>query len=205
MTIQLMDLRKWQCLEDGNMVQFTKKNPRVVRIDVNTPFKVTLWYAEENEDAKFLALVEGRDRVEFAVDGPFDLTVEGGDCWFYTVDGADFSMQAVDDRTFTRIAERRTRNPELDYMMQVMYQNMERRIQQTASDLERQHERREKARQRDIERSAQDGRSADRPAGTSTNAGDKAVPAKSSQGGQSSGGTPESASSVPAGGDTSKK
>lgn len=142
MTIQMMDLRKWQALAEGEVARFHKENARTVRIDVNTTHPVLLYVAQQNEDAEFLCKVDGRDRVEFSVDGPFDLTADGGELRFYTVDGADFTMEKVDHDSFTRIVQRRERNPEIEHMMYLMHQNTEKRIASTIHELEASYERR---------------------------------------------------------------
>lgn len=73
----------------------------------------------------FLALVKGRDRLEFSVDGEFDLMVEGGSCNIYTVDSADVATRIIDPVIFTRVANRRVRNPELEWMMFQQRRNQE--------------------------------------------------------------------------------
>lgn len=147
MTIQMMDLRKWQPLAEGEVARFHKENARTVRIDVNTTHPVLLYVAQKDEDAEFLCKVDGRDRVEFSVDGPFDLTADGGEVRFYTVDGADFTMEKVDHDSFTRIVQRRERNPEMERMMYLMHQNTEKRIATTIHELEASYERRERRRE----------------------------------------------------------
>lgn len=143
MTIQMMDLKKWQTIEEGEIVHFNKENPRTVRIDVNAAQTTHMFVAQgPDADAEFLCVVYGRDRVEFSVDGPFDLTVDGGAMSFYTVDGADFTVEKVDDESMTRIVERRVRNPEMDYIMNTMYRNMEMRFAQTHHELEKNYGRR---------------------------------------------------------------
>lgn len=147
MTIQLMDLRKWFHLDQGEVAEFHKENARTVRIDINTPVSTLLYIKQKGDkEEQFLAVVYGRDRIEFSVDGPFDLWSDTGELWFYTVDGADFTVSVVDHASFTRIVERRVRNPELEFMMHTMYQNMERRLAATADELKEQYERRERQR-----------------------------------------------------------
>lgn len=150
MTQQLMTLSKWKWLTEGELARFTKTEPRTVRIDVNSPDKVRLFIRYEDGPI-FLALVEGRDRVEFSVDGAFDLYIEGGECAFYTVDGADWSVEKVDHKSFTRIMERRVRNPEIEKMMYLTQLNVERRLAQQEADFERRLERRFNT-ERDIRR-----------------------------------------------------
>lgn len=154
MTIQLMDLNKWQKIENGELVRFHREMPRVVRVDVNCPDTCRIYVAQTvdgiQQDAQFLAVVYGRDRIEFAVDGPFDLYADGAPLSFYTVDGADWSMQPVDDTSYTRIVEKRVVNPEVAYMMELMYHNMERRLAEQSVEIERNVTARYAANARDI-------------------------------------------------------
>lgn len=138
MVIKLMDLTKWRVLEEGQMIHFEKSTPRTVRIDVNAPdaIKVFAKETETPEQEIFVANVYGRDTLEFSVNGAFDLTAVGGEMWWYTIDGQNLAMDAVDDRSFTRVVERRQRNPELEYMMQMMQLNMERRLAHVAQETE---------------------------------------------------------------------
>lgn len=140
MTINLMTLAKWKTLEEGEVVRFHRENPRTVRIDVNAPLAVVVTITElggEDDDSPiFPVYVLGRDRLEFEVNGAFELAVEGGGIQFYTVDGADWSVEKTDHATFTRVVERRVRNPEVDYMMYMMNVNLEKRLAQVQADTE---------------------------------------------------------------------
>lgn len=74
----------------------------------------------------FLALVKGgRDRLEFAVDGEFDLLSEGSGAYVYTNDSQDTSTVVLDPVIFTRVANRRQRNPHLEMIEYQMRRNME--------------------------------------------------------------------------------
>lgn len=173
MTQQLMDLKKWATLAEGKTVTFNRDNPRTVRLDVNTPDKVTLWISEPGHDAEFLALVEGRDRLEFSVDGKFELTVDGGNCQFYTVDGLDFSMAPTDDTIFTKVVERRERNRDVELMMYKSQQNIERRLAEMQVDMERSVEKRVRSRIAEEQRQAAANAA---PAGKNADAGGDAKP-----------------------------
>lgn len=85
----------------------------------------------------FLALVKGRDRLEFSVDGEFDLMVEGGACNIYTVDSADVATRVIDPIIFTRVANRRVRNPELEWMMYQQRRNQEALMGSMAREMDR--------------------------------------------------------------------
>lgn len=103
--------------------------------------------ARSSDDGKavtFLALVKGRDRLEFSVDGEFDLMVEGGSANIYTVDSADVATRVVDPVIFTRVANRRVRNPELEWMMfqqrrnqEALFESMQRETDRRLAEMEK--------------------------------------------------------------------
>lgn len=134
---RLFNIDKWQLLEDGKAVNFGNDAPRRIRLDVNAPDAAKLFYADGDGRITFLARVHGRDRIEFACYGAFSLTADGGDIWFDTVDGEDFSFTIPDAVIITKIAERRARNHEFELMQYKMNQNLERRMQEQRDELER--------------------------------------------------------------------
>lgn len=74
----------------------------------------------------FLGIAKGRDRFEFTVAGAFDLVVVGGAAYVYTIDSAELGTNIVAPVIFTRIANRRQRNPQLEMMEYQMRLNSER-------------------------------------------------------------------------------
>lgn len=139
---RMFNLSKWRVVTEGEMIRFESSHPRTVRLEVNSPDRAKLLLHEEERDPCFLAVVNGRDAIEFSADGTFEITVTGSDVYFYTAEGDDWSVEPVDGRTFTRIVERRSRNPEMELMMHMAMTNMERRLDQQAAELERRFERR---------------------------------------------------------------
>lgn len=156
---RMFNLSKWRVVSEGELIRYERDHPRTVRFEVNAPNLVRLDLIEDGREPVFLARVIGRDVIEFSADGSFDITVDGGECFFYTVEGDDWSVEPVDDRTFTRIVERRSRNPELEHMMYMQQINMERRLEAQAAELERRFSARfpEGHAQRDISAAQGDG------------------------------------------------
>ena len=143
---RLANIDKWFRIEDGQALNFGNVNPRRVRLDVNAPSPVSLFYADGDGNITFLANVVGRDVIEFAAYGEFAVQVQGGDCWFYTIDGEDVSFSIPDAVTLTKLVERRARNPELELMQHMMNRNLEARMAQQRNELEQLWSRRETAR-----------------------------------------------------------
>ena len=142
---RLFNLDKWTALAEGSSLAFVNPRPRTVRLEVNAPVKSALYVADADGEVRFLALVEGRDTIEFNSTGSFNLTVEGADVHVYTADGDDISAVVLAPRIFTKIAERRRRNPELERIAALMQANMERRLAIQANELRAELARREAA------------------------------------------------------------
>lgn len=140
---RIFNIDKWTRLSEGQGLEFSNPRPRNVRVEVNAPSKAAIYCIDGDGEAHFLALVEGRDTIEFGSTGAFTLSVEGPDVMIYTADGADISSVVVAPVVFTKIIERRRRNPELEHIAAVMARNMERRLEQQADEIRRQFERRE--------------------------------------------------------------
>lgn len=134
---RMFNLDKWRVVAEGEMISFSGDRPRTVRLEVNCEDRTKFYVEEHGFEPAFLAVVEGRDALEFSANGPFDLLVMGGTAAVYTADGDDWSVSEVDGETFTRIVERKVRNPELELMMYQAQQNAEARFAAQSEELER--------------------------------------------------------------------
>lgn len=134
---KINNFSRWVQLADGQRIDFNSEKARIVRLDVNAPSEVCLYIVNEDEEAFFLALVKGRDTIEFHSEGRFGLTVDGGVVNLYTVDGDDTSIKVLAPVIFTKIAERRRRNPELEAMVATMERNLNRRMEAQAGEIAR--------------------------------------------------------------------
>lgn len=143
---RIYDVNRWARVTAGAALPFPGLHERKVRLEVNSPAEVSLWYVDRNPEANgevyFLALVKGRDEVSFQAHGQYDLMVDGGDCFVYTDDGDNIAIAVDAPESFVKIMERRVRNPELELIAAKMSENMDRRLRQMAGDMERAAERR---------------------------------------------------------------
>lgn len=176
MNQRVHNLTKWRFLPEGRSLHYAGDKPRTVIIDVNCPGEVC-FYVRQDRDAVlndeeivrdeaagrarpdnvgldpsddelvFIGLVKGRDRLEFAVSGAFDLLVEGGSAYVYSAEGQDIATRVVAPVIFTRIANRRQRNPHLEMMEYQMRLN----VQRMRAELEEETERRVGALERKVE------------------------------------------------------
>lgn len=132
--INLKNLDKWKHLVGGEMFTFLATNPRTVRLEINAPFETRLYISPlGGDEALFLATVHGLDVVQFISDGAFTLYGDG-DFSLYSSEFETVAVEVLEPLIFTEIAERRARNPELEFMMKKMSENLERRIAATQND-----------------------------------------------------------------------
>ena len=142
---KIYNLDKWFPLKEGEALKLVGGRARRIRLEVNAPAEVALYAIISGVEAPlFLALVKGRDLVEFYAPGEeaFDLMCEGASCYVYTVDGIDVSAKSDGSESFVRIIERKPRNREAELMAYRMQENMQRMLNAQSAEFERVVERR---------------------------------------------------------------
>lgn len=135
MAIKLNNLDKWLHVTEGEVVTLGGGSPdhsRLVRVNVNAPFETRLYLGVDKP--AFLAVVTGLETVEFNVVGEVDIHGDGPFS-MYTAEFEQLAVEIPDAETFTKIMERRHRNPELEYIMHKTMMNMETRFAQRERDL----------------------------------------------------------------------
>jgi len=129
------DLSLFQPIAAGTLAMFPAIRARNVRLSVNTPGNVALHVVPLTDDGEidedvvpmFLATADGLEEIEFYAHGPFAIQADG-DFGLKTLDGQPVHVEFPDEATFTRIAERRPRNPEIERLQHMLMQNQERRM-----------------------------------------------------------------------------
>lgn len=139
MTIKLNSLGRWKELEASAVIQFERTaGERRIRLHLNLEAE-TVFFLEDENGPRFLTTVPaGVETLEFnAAGGVAVFPAEGsGRVMFQTAEGEPTFSDVVDPVVFTKIAQRRHRNPELERMMFVMNQNLERRLAMQAAEFE---------------------------------------------------------------------
>lgn len=138
MTIKLNTLERWQLLPEGQGIALVGKRGRKVRIEFNSEVQRRLYITRASGELRFLTVLRaGHNSLEFVEDGRFVLIPENtvqGELWAYTSEFEPAHAVVDDPVVFTKIAHRRSRNPELEQMMFLMQQNIDRRL--AAADAE---------------------------------------------------------------------
>lgn len=131
MVIRLHSLSRWKLLEAGKYIEINGERDRKVRVEFNTeaPTRLDLvWTEAEETEITFLAVILGMEVVEFhAPAGTAIVATSEGEVWYFTDEG---EVVATDKEavSYTKIMNRRARNPQLEMMMFKMEQNMNARM-----------------------------------------------------------------------------
>lgn len=142
--IKVGDLTLFTRLLAGEQAQFLNVITRNVRFTVNAPTEAQLMVipltddgeVPDDADAMFLCTIKGLDDIEFFALGPFALSSDV-DILLKTIDGSPIHTFTPEEATFTRIAERRPRNPEIERLQEMLLKNQERRMGAMYAEVER--------------------------------------------------------------------
>lgn len=135
MVVRIHNTGKWSQLKAGDILELTAMQRRKVVLHVNCPAP-TRFDVIEGEKATFLAVVQGLEVLEFSAGPEAHVVATSEDeVWFFTNDGDQHASERPEAVSFTKIASRRTRNPELEHMMFKMEQNMSRRLTALAAEM----------------------------------------------------------------------
>lgn len=131
----LKNLDKWMPWAASKLLSLPSTKERRVKLYVNAAEPVRIDLVPESTRKRFLARVDGLEVISFVVSGPC-LLITDGDCEVYTAELEQVHVVVPDAVSFTKIATRRARNPELEQIMHRMAINMERRLAVAQRDLE---------------------------------------------------------------------
>ncbi|WCK74270.1 hypothetical protein G6L96_025725 (plasmid) [Agrobacterium tumefaciens] len=185
MAVKLNSLSRWSELPSDKAIVFAGSDlgERTVRLNLNLEAATSFFIGNDDEERFLVTMPAGVDTVEFSVAGTFRVYAEEGSgaVLYQSADLEPTYAEVVDPVIFTKIANRRHRNPELEEMMFRMNQNLERRLQQQAGELQAAFERRV--------REEENGRSPEivvsHAPGAASGAGSEQIPAQGAAGEES--------------------
>lgn len=122
--VDLKDLSRWLLVMPGTGIEFERPDARTVRIELFAQSLAGVSLVREDGEIQFLANVEELTLLEFVEAGRFEVIVDAP-CYMYSAEFETVAFTVPDPVIFTKIAERRQRSPELEYMMKIMHANME--------------------------------------------------------------------------------
>lgn len=140
MTIKLNALSRWTKLPEEGVIFGTKKSPlRRLRVQFNASVPTAINVAVDGAERLLTVIPSGLETVEFNASGEVPIYADTTqEVWYLCAEEEPTCTVFEAPRIFTKIAQRKARNPELEHMMFMMNQNIERRFQQQAADYERQ-------------------------------------------------------------------
>ncbi|MER9265422.1 hypothetical protein NKI63_12705 [Mesorhizobium sp. M0410] len=142
--LRMGDLSRWSAVKSGDYIKLDGRKVRTVRLDLRAS-DYCLWFVERaDEDGvvneEFLCLTPaGNSTIELLVADEMRLVpnfAKDGHLLFSSPE-FDFIHVDGDPESFTKIAHRRARNPEVEYMHFMMNQNMEARMAVMEQEMER--------------------------------------------------------------------
>lgn len=140
MVVRLFDYASWAEWKPGTGLLVGGLGAHRVVVDVNTTdvTHFTLVPADGPQASVYIGKVDGLDRLQFTA-FPGDLlyaTVksDGDAVWYFTNEGDQIAVESA-QKSFTRLAVRRERNPELELMLFKMRQNSERNTRLLAEQI----------------------------------------------------------------------
>lgn len=146
MTIKLNSLDRWKTLEANASINFegAEDAERRVRLKVNCEEETSFYYEDANGPRFLTGVGMGVTEIEFGATGKFSVFPhEGaGVVQYQTAEHEPTFAVIFDPVIFTKIANRRHRNPEIEQMMFMMNQNIERRLAAQKHEFEAALERR---------------------------------------------------------------
>lgn len=131
---RIANLEKWSHVTPEQAMVLHGEPGRMVRIEVNAPFPVRMMHADGDGVMTFLALVEGRDVVEFIAPGDSAITVDG-EMWAHTFDGEQLAVVIPDAVKFTKMVTRRPRDHAFELMQYEARENARRMYEEIYSSL----------------------------------------------------------------------
>lgn len=121
---------------EGLLLEGAKR--REVRLELNTAGPCQLRIQYNQNDIRFLANVHGRETITFIADGNVVVYPDSEDeVWWWTPEMEKTSVVIPDAETFTKLAERRQRNPELERVAKKMAENADRRMSMMFAEFDR--------------------------------------------------------------------
>nr|WP_316650681.1 hypothetical protein [uncultured Gellertiella sp.] len=139
MTIKLNSLSRWAVLRAKEALGFDGPDDveRLVRLNLNCQSPTDVWISRRDGEISFLCFAPaGLETIEFYIDGAFSLLFddERGEVQYNCAEFEPSHFEIDDPVIFTKIAERRDRNPAMEEMLYRAQVNVERRLAQQADE-----------------------------------------------------------------------
>lgn len=160
--LKIGELARWHDLPKGDVMTLAGDRPRTIRLNVNSPGLARLYLVDKDGDIqRFLATADRLDVVQFFADGVVRIATPDADVAIYSAENEPTFSVIENAETFTKIANRAARNPDLEYLMHMQQVNLERRMAQLDRDMQAKLEHAYESGKREIVRSNAPGAAAE--------------------------------------------
>lgn len=146
MVVRIHNIGKWrkvEALKGKQVLQLPGTGNRKVMLQLNCAGETRVDLVElERDDARttFLWAGRGMEELEFYAHGVVHVVCTSAeDVYYFTNERAGTAIKNVEAVSFTKIANRRARNPELDAIMLRAEINMNRRLARLVQEMERKY------------------------------------------------------------------
>lgn len=126
--IKLNSLSRWRPLRPGDWIDLAGAEERVIRLYVNSPGRALLYIDPDGDEPRFLAAPEGCEEVEFSASGVVRIGTSSQDVWVHTAELETTWTVFENAESYTGPMNRAARNPEVEMMMLLAQQNIDRRM-----------------------------------------------------------------------------
>jgi hypothetical protein len=138
MTIKLNNLDRWTRLPADKAIGFAGGADRRVRVHFNVDAPTALRTLQEDGEDRFLTVIPvGLSTLEFYYGGAFSVyPSDANEVWYQTAEDEPTFFENLDPVIFTKIMQRRARNPELERMFRLMRRNEDARFARLSSEMD---------------------------------------------------------------------
>jgi len=132
-------MEKWASVSEGDSIRFADNKPRRVRLQVVSPVG-TDWYVHlPDKGVEYFTTTCGMETIEFVTREGMEIK-PSGPARYYTSEGDVIHTPTTGNEIFTKIANRQSRNPELEIVAKVAAENAIRRQSVMMAEMEKHHQ-----------------------------------------------------------------
>lgn len=139
MTVRILNPLDWANVTPGQWLPLNGDHNRVLKIEVNCEAPTAIHLKHHDLDGAerrtFLCVVQGIEKIEVVADAEAGLEfTSDGEVWFCTNDGVFTAVEIPEEASFTKLLTRKTRNEQLEQIVQLQHLGMQRLMQQQEAE-----------------------------------------------------------------------
>lgn len=135
--IKIRKFNEWVALKEGDGLKLPSDKMRTVRLELNAPGETNLAVKQDGKWT-YLCTFQGNEILELGWSGDLELKADGP-IWYYTPERDKRHITVENPVVFTRILNRRKRNPEMEALMYKLQENMQSRMDAQIQEIDRKY------------------------------------------------------------------